>query len=156
MDLTNQRRMAAQIMKCGLNRVYMSPSSLEDISEAVTRGDVKRLIKEGVIKPRQKAGISNGRLKYADGQRKAGKRKGHGSRKGAKFARYPRKRRWINTIRPIRRTLVEFRAKGMITPETFRTYYLQASSGSFRSVNHLKNQIMTAKAFVKLPEEGGK
>ena len=156
MDLTNQRRMAAQIMKCGLNRVYMSPSSLEDISEAVTRGDVKRLIKEGVIKARQKAGISNGRLKYADGQRKAGKRKGHGSRKGAKFARYPRKRRWINTIRPIRRTLVEFRAKGMITPETFRTYYLQASSGSFRSVNHLKNQIMTAKAFVKLPEEGGK
>jgi large subunit ribosomal protein L19e len=156
MDLTNQRRMAAQLMKCGVHRVYMNPNSLEDISEAVTRGDVKKLIKDGVIKARQKAGISNGRLKYADGQREAGKRKGHGSRKGAKFARYPRKRRWINTIRPIRRTLMEYRSKGMISAETFRTYYIQASSGSFRSVNHLKNQIMTAKAFVKLPEEGGK
>ena len=63
MDLTNQRRMAAEILKCGENRVYMNPNNIEDISEAVTRGDIRRLIHEGIIKARQVKGISTGRKK---------------------------------------------------------------------------------------------
>ncbi|MFW3145256.1 MAG: 50S ribosomal protein L19e [Thermoplasmatota archaeon] len=152
MDVSNQKRMAAEIMKCGVNRVYMNPNNLEDISEAVTRGDVKHLIKEGVIKARQINGISNGRFKARIRQKEVNKRKGHGSRKGSKYARFPKKRRWIQTIRPIRRTLREYRKDGNISSETYRYYYRHASGGIFRSISHLRSHMETEKAFIKLPE----
>jgi len=153
MDLSNQRRMASEIMKCGVNRVYMNPNNLEEIAEAVTRGDVKKLIKEGVIRPRQVQGISTGRKKQRMKQKEAGKRKGHGSRKGSKYARFPKKRKWIQTIRPIRRTLREYRADGNISSETYRYYYKHASGGIFRSVGHMRSHMQTEKVFLKLPEK---
>ncbi len=155
MDLKSQRRMAAEILKCGQNRVYINPNNIEDIAEAVTRSDIRRLIHEDVIKARQIKGISNGRLKERMKQKEAGKRKGHGSRKGSKYARFPKKRRWIQTIRPIRRTLKKFRADGNITPETYRQYYRHSSGGIFRSIGHLRSHIDAEKAFVKLPEKKG-
>lgn len=153
MDLSNQRRMAAEILKCGLNRVYMNPNNIEDISEAVTRGDIRRLVNEGVIRSRQVHGISTGRKKARLAQKEGGKRKGHGSRKGSKYARFPKKRRWINTIRPIRRTLKEYREGGYISSETYRSYYRHASGGLFRSVSHMRSHMVAEKALIKLPEK---
>jgi large subunit ribosomal protein L19e len=142
MDITNQRRMAAEILKCGRNRVKMNPNSLEDIAEAVTRDDIRRLIKEGIIEARQKDGISNGRLKQRMEQKAMGK----------KGARQPRKRRWISTIRPIRRTLREYRENEVISDETYRYYYKHASGGMFRSVSHMRTHMEAEKAFLKRPE----
>ena len=151
MDLSNQRRMAAVILKCGAHRVYMNPNNLEDIAEAVTRNDIKRLVSEGVIKSRQIKGISTGRKKARMKQKEAGKRKGHGSRKGSKYARFPKKRRWIQTIRPIRRSLRELKKEGFISPETYRLYYRHASGGIYRSVGHMRSHMGAEKIFLKLP-----
>ncbi|MDG6225719.1 MAG: 50S ribosomal protein L19e [Candidatus Thermoplasmatota archaeon] len=153
MNVTTQRRMAALIMKCGVNRVKINPNNLEDISEAVTRDDIRKLIKEGIIDKRPKAGISGGRKKYVQGQKDGGKRKGHGSRKGSKYARFPKKRRWISTIRPIRRVLREYRGEGVISDETYRYYYRHASGGVFRSVGHMKMHMEAEKAYLKRPSE---
>jgi large subunit ribosomal protein L19e len=153
MDLKNQKKMASEIMKCGLHRVYLNPNNTEDISEAVTRQDIRRLINDGIIKTRQKSGISGGRKKLNEKQKASGKRKGHGSRKGKKYARYPRKRRWINTIRPIRRKLRELRDGGYISRETYRHYYRHASGGMFRSTSHLMLHMETEKAFLKTPKK---
>ncbi|MFO8052096.1 MAG: 50S ribosomal protein L19e [Thermoplasmatota archaeon] len=153
MDLRNQRRMAAQLLKCGVHRVYMNPNNLEDIAEAVTRGDIQRLIKEDVISSKQARGISNGRKKARFAQKAMNKRKGHGSRKGSKYARFPKKRRWINTVRPIRRVLREYRDGGYISSETYRHYYKHASGGNFRSVSHLRSHMEAENAFIKLPEK---
>ncbi|RLF69314.1 MAG: 50S ribosomal protein L19e [Thermoplasmata archaeon] len=153
MDLTTQRRMAAEILKCGINRVHMNPNSIDDISDAVTRGDIRRLIHEGIIKAKPVKGISSGRKKARLKQKEGGKRKGHGSRKGSKYARFPKKRRWINTIRPIRRMLREYRDNGYISSETYRRYYRHASGGVFRSTSHMRSHMETEKAFLKLPEK---
>ena len=156
MDLKNQRRMAAILLKCGKNRVYLNPNNIEDIAEAVTRNDINHLIKEGIITSKQIRGISNGRKKARLAQKAGNKRKGHGSRKGSKYARFPKKRRWIKTIRPIRRVLREYRDGGFITSETYRSYYRHASGGIFRSISHLRSHLEAEKAFVKLPEKGVK
>jgi large subunit ribosomal protein L19e len=136
-----------------MHRVYFNPNNIEEISEAVTRQDIRKLVEEGIIKARQKKGISSGRKKKMEAQKAAGKRKGHGSRKGKKYARFPRKRRWIATIRPIRRTLKEYRSGGVISPETYRQYYRHASGGMFRSVSHMKLHMEAEKAFLKTPVE---
>ncbi|MGA1822109.1 MAG: 50S ribosomal protein L19e [Thermoplasmatota archaeon] len=153
MDLSNQKRMASQVMKCGIHRVYFNPNNIDEISEAVTRQDIRKLVDEGIIRAKQKKGISSGRKKKMASQKAVGKRKGHGSRKGSKYARFPRKRRWISTIRPIRRTLMEYRADGVISRDKFRQYYRHASGGMFRSVSHMKAHMEAEKAFLKTPAE---
>ncbi len=144
-DVKNQRRMAAEIMKCGANRVWMDPNHLDDehISGAVTRDDIRSLINIGYIKAMPKNGNSRGRIRYIQAQKKKGKRKGQGSRKGTKFARVPKKRRWISTIRPIRSTLRELKAEGKIDASTYRKLYRVAKGGSFKNKNHLLTHMRT-------------
>ena len=133
MDLKNQRRLAAELIGCGENRVWIDPTRLDDVADAITRSDVRRLINDKAIKARQKVGISRGRANYIQEQKRKGKRRGQGSRKGAKRARTPKKKAWINTIRPIRTQLREYRDSGVIDASTYRKLYRRAKGGMFRS-----------------------
>ena len=65
MNLSYQRRVAATVLKCGVNRVWIDdrPEVQERISEAVTRDDVRLLIVQKFIRKHQKKGISRGRAK---------------------------------------------------------------------------------------------
>ncbi|HQN90669.1 MAG TPA: 50S ribosomal protein L19e, partial [Methanoculleus sp.] len=49
-DLGNQRRMAAAILKCGVNRVWFDPERQADIEAAISRNDLRELIGEGAIR----------------------------------------------------------------------------------------------------------
>jgi len=115
-DLRNQRRMAAVLLKCGENRVWMDHDRLDEIAKAVTKSDIRVLIHGKAVKSRQIKGISSGRKKLVAKQKAKGRRRGQGSRKGAKYARLPRKERWIRTIRPIRLELRALRDEGKINP----------------------------------------
>ena len=147
-DLRNQRRMAASILKCGENRVWMDSDRTDEIAKAVTRGDIKILIGGGAIKSKQIQGISRGRKKFNQKQKDKGRRKGHGSRKGAKYARLPRKERWIRTIRPIRTYLRQLRDDKSIERSIYRKYYRKAKGGEFRSKHHLRTRL-TSDGFLK-------
>ena len=140
-DLRNQRRIAASILKCGGNRVWMDSDRTDEIAKAVTRIDVKILINGGAIKSKQIQGISRGRKKFNQKQKDKGRRKGHGSRKGAKYARLPRKERWIRTIRPIRTYLRQLRDDKSIERSVYRKYYRKAKGGEFRSKHHLRTRL---------------
>ncbi|MBC7128763.1 MAG: 50S ribosomal protein L19e [Thermoplasmatales archaeon] len=138
MNLRYQRRIAADLLKCGENRVWMNPEKIEEIKKAVTRRDIENLINMGLIKKEEKKGISRGRARKRAMQKKKGRRKGHGSRKGKAGARLPSKNRWIKTIRPIRAYLRELRDKGIINEKTYRLYYRRAKGGQFKNKAHLK------------------
>jgi len=133
--------MAASILKCGINRVWMDPDRAEDATEAVTRNDIRGLINSGVIKALRKKGISKGRIRKRKMQKKKGRRKGIGSRGGTTYARLPKKRRWIQKIRPQRKMLKELRDKGEIDKKTYRKLYRHASGGMFKSKAHLKSHL---------------
>lgn len=151
-DLGNQRRVAATILKCGVNRVWIDPNRTEDVAIAVTREDVRGLITSGFIRARQKHGSSRGRIRFAKAQRSKGKRKGQGSRKGAKFARFPKKQRWISTIRPIRAQLREFRDQDLIDRRIYRKFYLYAKGGMFKNKGHLITHLK-AENLLKSPSK---
>jgi len=141
MDLKNQRRMAAEILDCGENRVWIDPNRTEDLADAITRADIRTAIESGTIKALPKAGISKGRTKYNRAQRKKGRQRGPGSRKGKAGARSPTKADWIQTIRPIRAELRQMRDSGTITKHVYREFYMKAKGGVFKSKAHLLSHL---------------
>ncbi len=141
MDLRLQRRLAAQILKCGQNRVWFDPSALEDISSAATKEDVRELIEKGVIKRKPVKGVCRVRINKRKAQKRKGRRRGHGSRKGKKTARLSRKEQWMMRIRAIRKRLRFLRDNGLIDRRTYRMLYRKAKGGEFKSVAHLNAYI---------------
>ncbi|NVM36285.1 MAG: 50S ribosomal protein L19e [Candidatus Lokiarchaeota archaeon] len=141
MNLKPQKRMAADILKCGENRVYFDPYLIEDISLAITREDIRNLIKQGAIQKKYKQGISNYRKNLRHERKKKGRARGLGKRKGTKHARTPKKRAWIRRIRPIRRELKKLRNKKLITPANYRKLYKNAKGGMFNTVAQLNRYI---------------
>ena len=78
MNLTTQKRLAASILKVGLNRVWIDPERIEEVSLVMTREGVKQLIKDGAIKAKPQKGNSSYRSKKIKEQKAKGKRKGRG------------------------------------------------------------------------------
>ena len=139
MNLTTQKRLAASILKVGVNRVWIDPEEIEEVSRAMTRDGIKQLIDQGIIKARPKTGISSYRSKKIKEQKKKGKRKGRGSIKGAKKARTPKKKAWMTTIRALRKDLKEMRDEEVIDATTYRKLYKMAKGGAFRSKSYMRN-----------------
>ncbi|MGC9434489.1 MAG: 50S ribosomal protein L19e [Methanomicrobiales archaeon] len=140
-DLGSRRRLAAEVLGCGMNRIWFNPERLDDIEGAISREDIRGLIDEGAIQVRQKRGVSRGRARIMSAKRSYGHRKGPGRRKGGQNARDPSKTRWIRKIRAQRMTLRALRDDGTIDRSTYRLMYRKASGGQFRSVAHLKAQL---------------
>jgi large subunit ribosomal protein L19e len=136
-DLKSQRRLAAQILKVGKNRVWMNPENIDDVDTAITRDEIRKLIHEGVIKPLPNRGVSRGRARTVHAEKKKGKRSGPGSRTGSPHARISRKEAWITKIRALRKKLRELKTGRIITESNYRKLYKMAKSGRFASVSDL-------------------
>lgn len=141
MQITNQKKMAAQILKCGVNRVWVDPRYVDQVSGAVQKSDIRELIEEGLITSRPIQGTSRVRARKIAAQRAKGRRRGHGKRKGSARARLPKKNRWMRTIRSQRRTLKTMREDGTLEATTYRYYYRKAKGGSYRSIAHMKSNM---------------
>lgn len=144
-DLSNQRKLAAKVLKVGLGRVWLDPEASADIASAITREDIKNLIAEGKIRRKQAKGVSRARARARAAKRAYGHRRGHGSRKGAKGARRPRKEQWITKIRALRRRLRELRAEGLIDSSEHFRLYRKAKGGEYRSIAHMEAHIEAIK-----------
>jgi len=141
MNVSAQKRLAAEILKCGQNRVYFDPYMIEDIKMAITREDVRNLIKEGAIQKKYKKGISKARKNIRHERKKKGRARGLGKRKGKKGARTPKKKAWMKRIRPQRRELKKLRDRKLITTATYRKLYKNAKGGMFNSVAQMNRYI---------------
>lgn len=133
-----QRRLAADILKCGKNRVRFDPDRLSDIKEAITKADIKSLINNRVISKKRLLNTSRFWARKRREQKSYGKQKGFGSRKGKKTARSPPKRAWINKIRLQRNFIKSLRDKGNIKSIEYHELYMKSKGGFFRSLRHLK------------------
>lgn len=63
MNLTPQKNIAARILNVGVKRVWIDPESEEDLSLALTREDVRKLISDGIIRKKPIMGVSRGRAR---------------------------------------------------------------------------------------------
>lgn len=161
--MNSQKRIAADILKCGISRVkILDPKEVED---ALTREDVRELIKKGLIAKIQKKGTSKKYAKKLLVKKKLGRRGSVGSKKGKKSARTPKKKNWIKTARPLRKILKELRDNRQIEKKIYKELYLQIKGGMFRNKKHLlyylkEHELLKApkpkKKKTKISETGGK
>ena len=137
MDLSSQKRMAADVLDVGKNRVWIDPDRLNDVEGAITKDDIRSLIESGAIDKKNKKGVSRGRARKAENQRKKGRKSGHGRRKGKKGARKARKEGWKEKIRALRKELKQLRDDDELTSAQYRKLYDMASGGFFRNKKHM-------------------
>ncbi|MGA2768502.1 MAG: 50S ribosomal protein L19e [Candidatus Bathyarchaeia archaeon] len=140
-DLKSQRRLAAQVLKIGQNRVWINPEKADDVETAMTRDEVRRLIHEGTIKASPEKGISRGRARILHEKKKKGRRSGPGSRTGSTHARVSKKQAWMSKIRPLRRKLRTLKTKKIIAENAYQKLYRMAGSGKFESVADLERYL---------------
>lgn len=141
MTHTIQKRLAAKIAKRSAKKIFLDPARREEIKEAITRADVRSLIKDGAIRIIHARGISGGRIKKNKSQRTGGRRRGYGSRKGKQGARTPGKSVWIHKIRLQRKFLKSVKAKQTMESQVYKDLYRKSKGGFFRSLRHLKLYI---------------
>jgi large subunit ribosomal protein L19e len=135
MDTSYQKRMASKILKCSPKRVKVSQD--KDVEEALTRNDVRRLIKKGLITKNEKKGVSRVKANFVLAQKKKGRRLGMGKKGGTKYARGAKKLGWMKTTRALRRLLKELREKGQLDKDVYGKLYKRVKGGEFRNKKHM-------------------
>jgi large subunit ribosomal protein L19e len=142
MSVVSQKRLASELLKVGITRVWVDPEDTDRVSSAITREEIRKLIHEGSIQKLPKTGISRGRKRVRREELLAGRHRGPGSIKGSVAHR---KKRWVIRIRSIRRRLRSLRDKRLITTQVYRKLTLMAKGGTFRSAAHLDEYVDTHK-----------
>lgn len=139
--LTSQRRLAAQILKIGQNRVWIDPERIDDVEVAITREEIRKLIHEGVVKRLPEKGVSRARARILHEKKKKGRRRGPGSRTSSLHARISKKKVWMKKIRPLRKRLRELKTNRIITVNTYRKMYKMSSSGRLDSIADMERYL---------------
>jgi len=140
-SLLSQRRMAAEILGVGINRIWIDPEALEEVEKAVTKDDIRKLIKERKIWKHPIKGVSRHRARAREEKRKKGRGRGPGSKKGSKYARMGGSMIWVMKIRAIRKILRRLKDAQVIDRRTYNKLRRVAKSGFFRSKMHVISYI---------------
>lgn len=118
-----QKRLAAKILKVGVDKVFIDSSKIEDVKKAVTRKDIKNLIKKGYIKKLPE------RVSFP--YKKEVKRVKKGSSIKKKTIR-------VRTVRALRKYLKELKESGKIEKNDYKKVYRWIKGGMFRSRAHMR------------------
>ncbi len=141
MNLPVQKRLAAGVLGVSQKKIWVDPARLDEVKEAITKVDIKKLISEGIIREKPSQNTSRGRARKIQVQKSKGKRKGSGSKKGKFTARLPKKKAWMSNIRVQRGFIKELKDKEIISSKSYRALYSRSKGGFFRSKRHIKLYI---------------
>jgi large subunit ribosomal protein L19e len=142
-NLSSQRRLAAQILKIGQNRVWIDPERVDDVDVAITREEIRKLIHEKIIISLPEKGVSRSRAKTIIEKKRKGRRKGPGSKSGSPRTKITKKEAWMIRIRSLRKRLRELKVSRIITESTYRKIYMVAGSGKYESIADLERYLKT-------------
>ena len=144
-NLKKKRELVGRILGIGANRVRFEPDKLDDITDSITREDLRSLVKRGTIWTTKVKGTSRGRAKTKQAIRKKSGL-GPGSKKGKKTARTGKKSAYVTKIRSMRYHLKVMKDRNEINRQTYWLIYKKVDGGQVRSVSHLRDLVKQTKA----------
>ena len=145
-NLRLQRRLAASILKCGKNRVWMDNKELSEIALATSRSHIKKLVKDGWVLKKNVVVHSRHRTNLRAAEKRKGRHTGIGKRRGCKDARMPQKVLWVRRQRALRRLLRKYRKQRKIDRNLYHRFYLLAKGNQFKNKKVLIETIQREKA----------
>jgi large subunit ribosomal protein L19e len=139
MTIATIRRLAADILHVGENKIRIAPDNVKEAEGALTRADVRGLIDKGLIIRLKPQGRASTRKKE---RRSVGKRRG---------IMISDKEAWMMKVRAQRKLLRTLTADGALKKGTKRSVYGKVKSGIFRNKKamliYLKDNGLVAKEY---------
>jgi len=144
-NLRTKKRLVSRIVGVGVNRIRFDSDHLDDITDAITRDNIRSLITANTIRIKSIKGASRGRARIKKIQkRKRGTTQG--SKKGRSGSRIGKKQVYVKKIRAQRYRLKIAKDRKEITNKEFWVLYKKIAGNTIRSSAHLRTLIEEIKS----------
>ncbi len=130
MKLNKKKELAAKTLRVGKNRIILENSAMQEISEAITKQDIRDLFSQGMIKIKQKKG-----------RKKNVKRKT--KRRDGKIKMKPKKRKqeYVKITRKLRKYIKGLKEQGKIDKKEYEDLRKKIRMRKFKSKAQLKEYL---------------
>ncbi len=145
MDLDQVKALSAKVAKVGVSKIKIV--NAEKAVQAMTRGDVRALLKQGFVAVRAVNLQSAVRARKIRAKKKKGRRRSAGSRQGAYGARVGEKALGMRKVRSLRRRVAKLKPE--LKKGAYQQVYRMVKGGYFRDLGHLSTYLKEKELMLK-------